>query len=154
LIALEHHYASAGSLPLFLSQAKTWRAAAQPQKGRSASGALVTAVSKSVHACLRASESVATPDVAWRVATRVLAHFGGQRFAIGERVGRHAVESHAALSKLIANARRKRKRRKKEKKEKERESRAHLLRPDIDLACSEPPRLRSSNTFRRNRDFS
>lgn len=70
----------AGSLPLFLSQAKTWRAAAQPQKGRSASGALVTAVSKSVHACLRASESVATPGAAWRVAARVLAHFGGSTF--------------------------------------------------------------------------
>lgn len=120
------------------SEAKTWRAAAQPQKGRSASGALVTAVSKSVHE--RASE---------RRETRVSdAYFGGRRFAIGrKRAGR----AGRRKSRGVIEPDRERVQKEKDRSESERVSSA-LVAPGHRPRCSEPlqagfgPRTRSDGT--------
>lgn len=79
-----------------------------------------------------------------------------------ERVGRSTVPRRRKSRGVIeADRERVQKEREIEKKGErgragERESRAHLLRPDIDLAAASlsSRRLRPSNTFRRNRDFS
>lgn len=133
-IALEHHLMRRveparlsslwSALLLFLSPERKLRATAQPQKGRSASGALVTvAVSKSVHAAhSKPADEPERRDALRRAATRgpsvfrrsTLCDQASKRASkrTNESAGRpcRAVESRVALSKPIANASRKRER--------------------------------------------
>lgn len=129
-------------LPLsHLSRAgRTWRAAAQPQKGRSASGALVTAVSKSVHERARASRRDAWPASVFRRSTLRWSRQGVQS-------GRRR-KSRAALSKPIANVSGERRREGGRKRERASRERA-LVAPGHRPRCrgrASPRRLRGPRT--------